>query len=256
MRPVVETGLLAARALREVPRLPTRIVFPVLVPVLQLVLFAAVFAKVAQLLPGFAGEGSLDFLVAGAVAFAVAIGSGGAGFQMVQDIEAGFFDKLRVAPIGRSSIVLGLLATDAVRLALQGLVVFLFALALGAEHTTGPGGALVLVALVGFFGAAWSGISLNVALRTRNAEVTAASNVLVFPLWFGSTAFMPNTLLPQWLQEVNQYNPVTYLVEAVRALMLRGWEPATIVEGFAAAGVVGAITLPFAVLAFRRAVNQ
>ena len=255
MSVVVQSAVLAARALREIPRLPNRIIFPLLIPIMQLVLFAAVFEKVVQL-PGFGAESSLDFLAPGMVAFALAIASGGAGFQMVRDIEAGFFDKLRVAPISRMSIVIGLLATDAVRLALQSLAVFLVAVALGADHATGVAGALVIMTLGGVFGAAWSGISLNVALRTRNAEVTAASNVLVFPLWFGSTALMPENLLPSWLQAANNYNPVTSVVEAMRALMLRGWEPAPILEGFAAAGVVAAVTLPLAVLAFRRTASE
>lgn len=255
MSVVVESAVLARRALREIPRLPTRIVFPVLIPIVQLILFAAVFEKVAQL-PGFGAESSLDFLAPGMVAFAVAIASGGAGFQMVRDIEAGFFDKLRVAPISRASIVIGLLATDAVRLALQALAVLLVAIALGAKHATGVPGGLLIMVLGGLFGAAWAGISLNVALRTRNAEVTAAANVLVFPLYFGSTAFMPENLLPGWLQAVNHYNPVTYLVEAMRALMLRGWEPATIAKDLAATAAVAAITLPLAVAAFRRALKE
>ncbi len=250
-----ETVVLAARALREIPRVPTRIIFPVLIPIVQLILFAAVFEQVATL-RGFGAESSLDFFTPGMVAFAVAIGSGGAGFQMVRDIEAGFFDKLRVAPINRSSIVAGLFVTDVLRLALYSLIVLLVAIGLGAEHTTGVAGALVIMALGGLFGAAWSGFSLIAALMTRNAEVTAASNVLVFPLWFGSTAFMPEHLLPGWLQTANEYNPVTYLVEAMRSLMLDGWEGATIAQGFAAAGIVAAITMPLAVAAFRGTVRE
>jgi ABC-type multidrug transport system permease subunit len=136
------------------------------------------------------------------------------------------------------------------------LVVLLVALALGATLKTGVPGALVIMALGGVFGAAWSGIGLNVALRSRNAEITAASNVLVFPLYFGSTAFMPANLLPGWLQTANDYNPVAYLINAVRALMLHGWQTAPILEGFAAAGIFAAITLPLAVLALRRAVRE
>lgn len=255
MSAAVETATLAWRAMREIPRIPGRILFPLLIPILQLVLFAAVFTRVAQL-PGYGASSSLDFLAPGNVALAVLIGAGGAGFQMVMDIESGFFDKLRVAPIRRSSIVLGLLLTDAVRLAGHALVVLLIALAMGARLATGVGGALVILLLGAAFGAAWSGISLNVALRTRNAEVTGASGVLVFPLYFASTAFMPNGLLPRWLQVVNRVNPVTYLIDAMRTLMLDGWRWASVGEGFAAAAVVAAVTLPLAVLAFRRAVLE
>jgi ABC-2 type transport system permease protein len=255
MSMLVETGLLARRALREIPRLPTRVVFPILVPILQLVLFAAVFDRVARL-PGFGAASSLDFLAPSMVAFAVAIGSGGAGFQLVRDIDAGFLDKLRAAPISRASILLGLIATDAVRLALQGLVVLLVALALGAPQKTGPAGVLVIMALSAAFGAAWSGIGLNVALRSRNAEITAAANVFIFPLYFASTAFMPADLLPHWLVVANHYNPVAYMIDAMRALMLHGWQPASILEGFAAAAAFAGVTLPLALTAFQRAVRE
>src|SRR5207237_6493203 len=202
MTVVVETQTLAARALREIPRLPTRIIFPILIPIMQLVLFTAVFSKVTEL-PGYPARSSLDFLAPGNVALAVVVGAGGAGFQMVQDIDSGFFDKLRVAPINRSSIVAGLLTTDAFRYALHALVVALVAVAIGAKLATGVPGLLVIILLGGLYGAAWSGISLNVALRTRSPEVTAATGILVFPLYFGSTAFMPRGLLPSWLRVLN-----------------------------------------------------
>jgi ABC-2 type transport system permease protein len=251
---VVASAVLCRRALREIPRVPGRIAFPMLIPIMQMVLFAAVFQNFGQYRTGGAGS-SLEFLAAGQVALSVLVGAGGAGFQMVQDIDSGFFDKLRVAPIPRLSIVAGLLATDAVRLSTHVVVVTIVALALGAKLAAGLAGLLVMMLLGGFFGAMWSGISLNVALRTKNAEITGASNVLIFPLFFGSTAFVPYDLLPSWLQTVNAVNPVSYLVDAMRALMLQGWHWEAIGKGFLAAGVVGGITLPLAVRAFRRSVQ-
>jgi ABC-2 type transport system permease protein len=251
---VLASAVLCRRALREIPRLPGRIVFPMLIPVAQMVLFAAVFQNFGQYRTGGSSSSS-DFLAAGQVALSVLVGSGGSGFQMVQDIDSGFFDKLRVAPIPRLAIVAGLLATDAVRLAVHVLVVTLVGLLIGAKLATGIGGLAVMMVLGGFFGAMWAGISLNVALRTRNAEITGASNVLVFPLYFASTAFVPHDLLPSWLQTANEVNPVSYLIDAMRALMLAGWRWETVFEGFAAAAVVGAVTLPLAVQAFRRSLD-
>jgi len=254
MSGVVASAVLCRRALREIPRVPGRIMFPMLIPIMQMILFAAVFQNFNQYRTGGAAS-SLEFLAAGQVALSVLVGAGGAGFQMVQDIDSGFFDKLRVAPIPRLSIVAGLLATDAVRLSTHVVVVTIVALALGAKLATGILGLLVMMLLGGFFGSMWSGISLNVALRTKNAEITGASNVLIFPLYFGSTAFVPHDLLPSWLQTVNDVNPVSYLVDAMRTLMLQGWHWQTIGEGFLAAGAVGALTLPLALQAFRRSVE-
>ena len=254
MKVLTDSLVLAGRAGRELPRVPTRLVFPLLIPLMQLVLFASVFANVGLI--KLAGNGSsLDFLAAGQVALSVMVGAGGSGFQMVQDIDTGFFDKLRVAPIRRSAIVLGLLLTDATRLAVQSLIVILLALLLGAHITTGFLGLLGMLALAAIFGMAWSGISLNVALRTRNPEVTAAAGILTFPLYFGSTAFMPYELLPEWLQWFNKFNPVNYLIIADRTLMSSGWDWGVIGGALLAALIVGAITMPLATRAFRRAVS-
>ena len=206
MRLAVESGVLFKRALREIPRVPTRIAFPVIGPVMQLVLLTAVLTSVTQI-PGYPANSSVQFMTAGVLALTVLAGAGGAGFQMVQDIDTGFFDKLRVAPISRAAIVLGLLLTDATRLAVQSLVVLVLALLLGAHIATGFLGLIGILVLAAIFGMAWSGISLNVALRTRNPEVTAAAGVLTFPLYFGSTAFMPHELLPHWLQVVQHVQP-------------------------------------------------
>jgi ABC-2 type transport system permease protein len=254
MRLALETSVLFQRALREIPRVPTRIAFPVIGPVMQLVLLTAVLSSVTQL-PGYPARSSVQFMTAGVLALTVLAGAGGAGFQMVQDIDTGFFDKLRVAPISRSAIVLGLLLTDATRLAAQSLVVILLALLLGAHIATGVPGLLGMLALAAIFGAAWSGISLNVALRTRNPEVTAAAGVLTFPLYFGSTAFMPYALLPTWLQWFNIFNPVNYLILADRALMSKHWDWHAIGGALLASLIVGAITLPLATRAFKRAVS-
>jgi ABC transporter DrrB family efflux protein len=251
---VVASAVLCRRALREIPRVPGRIAFPMLIPIVQMILFASVFQNFGQYRTG-SSDSSIEFLAAGQVALSVLVGAGGAGFQMVQDIDSGFFDKLRVAPIPRLSIVAGLLATDAVRLATHVVVVTCVGVVIGAKLESGIPGLLVMMLLGGFFGAMWSGISLNVALRTKNAEITGASNVLIFPLYFGSTAFVPYDLLPSWLQALNEVNPVSYLVDGMRALMLEGWQWGTIGEAFLAAAAVGAVTLPLAVQAFRRSVQ-
>ena len=112
-----------------------------------------------------------------------------------------------------------------------------------------------MLLLAAIFGAAWSGISLNVALRTRNPEVTAAAGILTFPLYFGSTAFMPHDLLPGWLQWFNHFNPVDYLIQADRALMSDRWDWGAIGGALLAALIIGAITMPLATRAFRRAVS-
>ena len=131
----------------------------------------------------------------------------------------------------------------------------MIALLLGAHIATGFLGLIGILVLAAIFGMAWSGISLNVALRTRNPEVTAAAGVLTFPLYFGSTAFMPHELLPHWLQVFNMFNPINYLILADRALMSSHWDWRAIGGALVASLIVGAITMPLATRAFQRAVS-
>ena len=252
----VATWVLFVRALREIPRVPTRIAFPLIGPVMQVILLTSVFSSLTRFNVYGSGSSSVQFMTGGILSLTVLAGAGGAGFQMVQDIDSGFLDKLRVAPISRSSIVLALLLTDAVRLAAQALLVLVIALALGAHVAAGVPGVLAMLLLAALFGAAWSGISLNVALRTRNPEVTAAANALTFPLYFGSTAFMPPGSLPGWLQTDVRLNPVDYLIRALRSLMVEGFAAGPLLGAVVAALVVGAITLPLAVRAFQQTLSQ
>jgi ABC-2 type transport system permease protein len=243
--------VLATRAVRELLRTPARLLFPLVVPALLLLAYRVVLARLDEL-PGFGALTTVEFAAPGAIALSVIGAIGGAGFQMQQDLESGFFDRLRAAPIPRSAIVSALLLADALRYSLHAAVLLGLSLAAGARVVTGPAGCVVLCALAGVSGACWSGVGLNVALRTRNAETTAASTLFVLPLYFVSSALMPAALLPPWLAAFNAANPVAWLVEALRSLMTSGWEPLLLLRGVAGGALVAAITLPLAVGAFAR----
>ena len=248
---VAQTSTLTVRALRELVRVPSRFVYPVAIPALQLLIYGEVFERLAEL-PGFGARTAVAYQAPGAIALSVMSAIGGAGFQVHEDLASGFLDRLRAAPVSRLAIVLGLVATDAIRLALQALAVLALSLALGAPLVTGLPGALAIAAVCGLFGACWSGLSLNIALRTRSAEATAASTLLVFPLYFASAAFMPDALLPPWLRAMNRVNPVNALIEGLRALMCDGWLGWPIARATIAGLAVAAITFPLAAVAFRR----
>jgi ABC-2 type transport system permease protein len=194
------------------------------VPALQLVAYRNVLERLSEI-PGFGESSTAQFAAPGAIALSVIAAIGGAGFQMQQDLESGFLDRLRSAPIPRVSIVASLMLTDAIRYALHAAVMLVISLLLGVTIVTGALGAVVLCVLAGVSGACWSGVGLNVALRTGNAESTANSTLFVLPLYFASTALMPAQLLPEGLRRFNELNPVAWLVEANRSLLTHGWEP-------------------------------
>jgi ABC-2 type transport system permease protein len=175
---------------------------------------------------------------------------------MVGDIEDGMLDKFLIAPIKRSSILLGKVFADATRAAAQATVIVLVSLLMGARFATGIGGVAAMVVLAALFGIAWAGLSNIIALRTRNGELTMIVGILItFPVLFLSTAFMPAILLPDWLDTVSAFNPITYIVEALRALVNTGWDWGAIGEALAVTGGLAVVTFTGATMAFRKAIG-
>ena len=127
---------------------------------------------------------------------------------------------------------------------------------MGARFATGLPGVLAMALIAVLFGIAWAGISNVVALRTRNAELTMLIGILItFPVLFLSTGFMPAALLPDWLDTVAKFNPITYLVAALRALVNDGWDRTAVWQALAVTAGLAAVTLTAATRAFRKVIS-
>ncbi|TLZ48640.1 MAG: hypothetical protein E6K18_08640 [Methanobacteriota archaeon] len=179
------------------------------------------------------------------------------GFGMVADLESGLMDKFFVAPIRRSSVLAGKLLADGIRMAAQaGIILGIAALLTLANwkipFATGVTGALLVTLLAAAFGVAFSGLSNFVALRTKNTEATMmVSFSLTFPLLFLSTAMLPKASLPVWVQNFSAVNPVSYIADASRGLILTGFDWSAIGNAFLAVAAFGVVLNGLAVLAFR-----
>jgi ABC-2 type transport system permease protein len=150
----------------------------------------------------------------------------------------------------------GRILADGIRIIAQAGVVILAAFAMGARYETGLVGIAMMIFLASIFGMAWAGLSNVVALRTQNAEVTMVIGiVLLFPILFLSTGFMPAALLPDWLDTVARFNPLTYLIDAERALVNEGWDWNLILQSIGVTLLLGAVTLTAATRAFRKAIS-
>src|SRR5680860_875523 len=223
IRSLREAGVLWRRNMLKLTRVPMLLFFSLFQPLLFLLLFSQVFSRLSEM-PGFGYENYLQFLVPTIVGLTTLNSAFQSGMGMVNDIDDGLLDKFLIAPIRRSSILLGKVLADATRMALQALLILGFAYIMGARVETGilGGGLLILIAVL--FGIAWAGISNVVALRTGNAELTMLIGILItFPVLFLSTGFMPQALLPDWLGTAAQFNPITYLINALRELVNEGW---------------------------------
>ncbi|HEY5606056.1 MAG TPA: ABC transporter permease [Thermoplasmata archaeon] len=254
----VEVAGIFGRWIRKTLRRPMFLFFSLIQPIVWFVLFTQAFSSIANIptFPQLTGTDSYLTFFSGAVIIQTVIASAmQSGMGFVQDLESGFLDKLKVAPIRRSSILLGKLLSDGFRIFLQTIIILLLAVALGVGVATGFGGVFFLFAIAVAFGIAWSGISTFIALVTRNSEATLMISILTtFPLLFLSTAVMPKALLPDWVQTVSVYNPISYIADALHKLIITGWDWSVLGAAFLVTLVVGAITLSATTAMFRRAV--
>lgn len=254
-----DTGYLFIRYLKKLVRNPILLFFSLFQPIIFLLLFTQLFSKFSTL-PGFlAATGAssyLQFATAGILlqnAFGSALQS---GTSIVLDLDTGYLQKMLVTPVSRYAILLGRLTSDAFRVIAQSAIILALAYALGATVETGVVGILLMLFTVAFFGLAWSGISLAIGLKTRSSEtVFAIGGFLTFPLLFMSTALTPKLFMPDWISNVSNFNPISYTVDAARALMVTGYDWSTVLKAFGVIGLIAVVTLGATLYLFRKVVS-
>jgi ABC-2 type transport system permease protein len=218
-----EIVLLSRRAVREIARYPEATIPALFIPLFFLAVNIGQVSKTfPSTTPFLHGQGYVAFQLPVSLMFAVATAS--SGLALVTEIDLGYFDKLLAAPIRRSSIIFGRLAADLVRGLLGSTVVLLAGLALGAHMETGVLGAVVLVMLAALFGVGYAGFGILVALRTRNVQATNTSFLLFFPLLFLTPNFVPFDLLSPLMETLARINPVSYVIDGLRSLVINGWD--------------------------------
>jgi ABC-2 type transport system permease protein len=255
-----EVRSIAGRWIKKTLRRPPFLFFSLIQPVVWFVLFTAAFAAIGDSheFQVSAGTSSYVTFFSGAVIIQTVLASAmqsGVGF--VTDMESGFLDKLKVAPIHRSSILLGKLLSDGARILLQTSVILVLAVALGVGIATGLPGLLLVFAIALGFGIAWAGISTFIALTTRNSESTLMISILTtFPLLFLSTAVMPKALLRPNVQDIAVYNPITYIADGLHKLIITpGIDWSILGLAFLIIAAVGFVTLSATTVMFRRTVS-
>jgi ABC-2 type transport system permease protein len=171
--------------------------------------------------------------------------------MLVSDIAGGYFDRLCITPVRRSALLLGMMAADIVVIVVLCIPVLAIGFAVGVRFATGVPGVALFLAYSGLWGWAFAGIPYAIALRTGSVAAISASYGLFFPLFFLSDALVPKPELAGWYQAIATYNPVTYLVEALRSLILTGWDPSTLAKGALALAALGGVSMSLAMLAFK-----
>jgi ABC-2 type transport system permease protein len=205
--------------------------------------------------PGFPNVSYKQFIAPVAIFTAIFFSAGNAGIELVQDIASGYFKKLVIMPINRLAIVLGRLTEVAIQSLLQGSIVLVLLLAVGVKFNTGVLGVLAIFGMLMLFAMAWSCIGMIAALRTQNARLVQSMFVLVFPFLYLTTSQSPKSLLPPTFATIATYNPVTYIVEGVRALVLSSWSDPAIWQGFLVASILFVVMVTLTLNSFRKALK-
>lgn len=170
---------------------------------------------------------------------------------LVLDISGGYFERLLLTPVNRLALLLGLMAADFVLIVALCIPVILMGLITGVAWTTGIAGIVAFILLAAFWGIAFNGFPYAIALKTGNPSAVGASFILFFPFAFLTNAYVPLEALSGWLAAVAPFNPVTYLLGGLRAIITTGWDAQAIGGALLATGIVALVSLTLALLALR-----
>ncbi|NND76515.1 MAG: ABC transporter permease [Ilumatobacter sp.] len=237
---------LAKRSVVNITRLPSAFLPSIAMPVFQAVSFAGTFFAITRI-PGFPTSRSINWFLP----LAVMMGSGfagiGIGFTTIRDLESGFYDRIRLSPAPRASLLAGPLLAALVRAVLMTTIVLIIGALFGARPTHGIGGVLLLYVAglgVATLGTGWG---LAIAYRFRDMRGAAVMQLTLFLVLFLSEAQTPLSIMDGWLEGVTRINPFNNIIRLGRL----GFVDAPITwdntwGGLVAVLVLGALTLLFA----------
>ncbi len=248
---LTQVSHLGRRSVVRTLRQPGVMVSAVLFPLM----FFAITASgldAATSLPGFPTASYLDFAFAFPLVQASLFGAITAGVDLARDIEGGFFDRLSLTPMRPVALLGGMLAGVMALGLIQGVIFLSIGLAVGVNIQSGFAGMLLLVALTILTALGFGGLGAILALRTGSGEAVESSFPLFFVAIFLSSINLPRDLIESdWFRLIATLNPVSYLVEGIRSLVITGWDPQALLLGFGCAFGLIALSLTGAAASLR-----
>jgi ABC transporter DrrB family efflux protein len=263
-RVVSDIAVITRRNLLFTVRLPQVLVLSSIMPVIFIVMFTYVFGGAIQdALPPAAAGRYVNWLIPGLLAQFALFGGAGTASGLAEDLAKGVIDRFRSLPMAGAAVLAGRTLSDLVRLALTLTLMLAVGYGIGFRPQTGFGSLLGALAVGLLFGYAWSWVMALLGLVVRTAEaVQAATYLVVFPLAFTSSVFVPTQTMPAWLQPFAANQPVTVATNALRGLVLgQGALPpgrtvaGQVVLALLWAAAITAVFVPLAVRAYRRTVR-
>jgi ABC-2 type transport system permease protein len=240
--------LLVVRSLTTLLRTPEALLPPVAISIFFLVIYQSTLGKASSFIPGIDGS-YLGFILPLSIVSGSLSGSGVAAQNLVRDIERGYFDKLLLTPVRRAALLLAPILAGAVILGFQSIIVVAVGLLLGLNPVTGIPGLLVVIGLGVLLGIGFAGFTVSAALGSGSAAATQGASFLFFPLTFLAPTFVPLSLLSGWLEVAAKINPITYVLQAMRALLNTGWDTQAILTSILACLILGVVMYALAAFA-------
>lgn len=251
--PIVEQiALITWQNLLTIFRRPAALIPPIAISLFFLVIYNSTLGAAASFIPDLGANSYLGFILPLSIVSASLSGAGIAAQNLVRNIESGYFDKLLLTPIKRSALLTGTILSGAAILGLQAALVLAVAILMGLQIETGLLGAFAVIGMSVLLGLGFAGFTMSAALGSGNAAVTQSASFVFFPLTFLAPTFVPLELLSGWLRVVALLNPITYVLQAMRAIINEGWVWPEIMAGLLACVILGVAMYLLTLFALRR----
>ncbi len=248
---LTQIAALARRSTLRTLRQPAVIVSALLFPMMFFSINASGL-DAASRIPGFPTDSYLDFAFAFPLVQASLFGAITAGSDLARDIESGFFDRLSLTPMRPVALLGGMLAGVVALGLLQSVVFLACGLLMGVNVSSGLPGMFVLVLLTVLVALGFGGIGAILAIRTGSVEAVESAFPLFFVSIFLSSINLPRNLIEaDWFRLVATVNPISYLVEGIRSLVITGWDAQALILGFGCAVTIMVLAIGGAATSLR-----
>jgi len=246
-----QVGQLARRSVVRTARQPANVVFPLVFPLLLLSVNATGLQSATQL-PGFPTDSYFAFALAVPFMQGALFATMNAGTDLARDIQTGFLNRLALTPMRGVALLSGQLGGVMAMTAVQAAVWIATGLIFGVHFAAGVGGIAVLFVFSLLIGLGFGALGAFLALRTGSGEAVQGMFPVFFVFLFISSMAMPRNLIEiDWFQTAATLNPVSYLIEAIRSLIIIGWDPEALALGFGVAILIAVVALSLASLSLR-----
>jgi ABC-2 type transport system permease protein len=246
-----QVGQLARRSVVRTARQPANVVFPLVFPLLLLSVNSTGLQSATQL-PGFPTDSYFAFALAVPFMQGALFATMNAGTDLARDIQTGFLNRLALTPMRGVALLGGQLGGVMAMTAVQAAVWIATGLIFGVHFAAGVGGIAVLFVFSLLIGLGFGALGAFLALRTGSGEAVQGMFPVFFVFLFISSMAMPRNLIEiDWFQTAATLNPVSYLIEAIRSLIIIGWDPEALALGFGVAILIAVVALALASVSLR-----